>query len=221
MFQIFFDTVLAADSCSIDKHILSSVVLHHRIHGISGRSRNIRDDQTVFSEQAVDDGTLTHVGFSDNGDLRSGVLLLRSILCGKPLQDFIQQISDPGPVRSGYRVRIPDPQIVKLIDRSLVPGKAVHLIDNQQNRLMAAPEHVCDLGIRIHKSLFEIRHEEDHIRGIDGDLRLFSHLREDNVICIRLNTAGVNHGEAAVQPFHICIDAVSGDTRGILYDRYS
>ena len=75
---------------------------------------------------------------------------------------------------------------------------------------MAAPEHVCHFIVRIHQSLADIYHENNHIGSIDGDLRLIPHLGKDHIPGIRLNASGINQGKIPVQPAGLGIDPVPG-----------
>ena len=54
--QLLFDLVFAAKPRRINKYIFFSVVFNVCIDGISGSSRNIRYDYTVFLCQLVDQG---------------------------------------------------------------------------------------------------------------------------------------------------------------------
>ena len=73
-------------------------------------------------------------------------------------------------------MRIPDSQIVKFIHVRHELIKIIHLVNHQHHRLMGASEHIRHLGIRIHKALLHIHHKKDHVRGINGNLRLLPHL---------------------------------------------
>ena len=67
-------------------------------------------------------------------------------------------------------MRIPDPQVVKLIYVRHIFIEAVHLVHHKDDRLVRPAEHVRHLGIGVHQSLLHIHHEQDHIRRINGDL---------------------------------------------------
>ena len=83
---------------------------------------------------------------------------------------------------------------------------------------MGTSQHVCHLGIRIHKSLLHIHHKDNDIRRVNRHLCLLPHLGQDDVLAVRLDTAGINHGEHMIQPCDICINTVPCNTRGIFYD---
>ena len=61
---------------------------------------------------------------------------------------------------------------------------------------MGTAQHIGYLGICIHQPLLYIYQENDHIRCCHGDLRLGTHLGENDIIAVRLNTSCVDQGQA-------------------------
>ena len=118
-------------------------------------------------------------------------------------------------------MRIADSKIVKLVDARLIFDKIVNLVDNQQNTLMASAQHVSNLRVRIDQSLMEIRQEKDDIGRVNRNLGLLPHLGKDDILCIRLYSAGINQCKTSPGPLDICIDAVSGYTGCIFNNRDS
>ena len=129
------------------------------------------------------------------------------------------------PPRSGTDRRCRDcmytkqQKIVELIHIRHELLKAVHFVDHKHDRLAGTSEHICHLGIRILQSLSDIREENNHVRRRNGNLRLLSHLRENDISAVRLNTACIDHGKCLVQPCHICINSVSCNAGCIFYNR--
>ena len=113
-------------------------------------------------------------------------------------------------------MRITDSKIIEFIDIRHIFIIIVYLINDKHHRLLCTAQHICYLGVRIHKSLMHIHHKDDDICGINGDLRLLPHLGENYVPAVRLNTTGINQGKALIQPGHVRINTVSGNTRSIL-----
>ena len=70
--------------------------------------------------------------------------------------------------------------------------EVVYFVDHQNNRLAASSEHICYFGIGIYKALTDISDKDNDICGINGDLRLVSHLGENDILALRLNTAGID-----------------------------
>ena len=44
------------------------------------------------------------------------------------------------------------------------------------------------------------------------------HLGENDVVGLRLNTAGVNEGQLSAAPLALAVDAVTGDAGGVLHN---
>ena len=175
-FQFFFDLILAAQSCRIDKDIFFIVALQSCIHGISGGAGNIRYDQTLFPDQAVDDRRFSHIRLSDDRYLWR-IILFRFRRSFREIGDhLIEKIAQSLPLRCRDRVRFIQPEVIKLIDIRHHLFVAVHFIDNQYNRFAGAAQHIGNLAVRIHESLPHIGHKHDHIGRIDRDLCLLTHL---------------------------------------------
>ena len=81
---------------------------------------------------------------------------------------------------------------------------------------MGFSKHIRYPGIRVDQSVFCVHKENDHIRRLDRDLRLFPHLTEKNIIGFRLDSACIDQRELVPRPAHLRIDPVAGHTRSIL-----
>ena len=172
----------------------------------------------VLAGQFVDQGRFAHIGFTHHRDPRDLFRLLRCLPLGEMGHQRIQHISQsqPGGRRDGDWLS--DSQIIEFIDFRHIFVKAVHLVDHKEHRLPGTPQHIRHLGIRVHQSLAHIRHKDDHIRRIYGNLRLLPHLREDDIPGIRLDSAGIYYGKIVIQPGDIGINPVSGNTGRILHN---
>ena len=191
-FQFFLDFVLSAQSGCIDKYIFFSVPLHFCINGISGRSCNIGYNHTVFTKKLIDNGRLSDIWLSDYSDLRSVILFLFCRRFREQRNHLIQQISKSLLIHRRDREWITNSQIIKFIYIRQELLMVVNFIYCQYHRLMGTAQHICYLGIRIHQALLHIYHEQNHICGINGDLSLFSHLGQNDVITVRFDTTGIN-----------------------------
>lgn len=116
-------------------------------------------------------------------------------------------------------MRLSDAEVIEFINIHHLTVKVIYLVDNEYNRLAASSQHVCHFCIRIYKSLTDVCDEDDDICGINGDLRLVSHLGENDIFGFRLNTAGVYQRKFVVQPLHVGINTVTGYTRCVFYNR--
>ncbi len=191
-----------------------------RINGIPGSTCNLRHNHTILPDQTIDDGGFTHIRFTDDGNLDTVIFFLLCRFSIKIRYHLIQKFPEPQTVYRRNRIGLPDAQIIKLIDIRHIFFKIIYLIDCQYYRFPGTSKHVRHLGIRILQPLFHIHKKEDHIRCVDGNLRLLPHLRKNNILTLRLYTTGINQGKVTGKPSDICIDSVSGNTRSIFYDRY-
>ena len=116
-------------------------------------------------------------------------------------------------------MRLPDAKVIKFIYIHHLTVKVVYLIHDEDNRLAASSEHISYFCIGIYKALTDVSDEDDDICGINGDLRLVSHLGENDIFGFRLNTAGIYQRKFVVQPLHVGINTVTGYTRCVFYNR--
>ena len=112
--------------------------------------------------------------------------------------DRIQQIAQSQTGGCRYRYRITDTKVVELIDVIAKFRRIVYFIDRQNNRFSRFTQHIRHLGIRIGHTLTHIYDKQDHIRRRDRDLRLLTHLGQDNILRIRLDTASIDQGKGMV-----------------------
>ena len=115
-------------------------------------------------------------------------------------------------------MRLSDAEVIEFINIHHLTVEVVDFVDHQHNRLAASSEHISYFCIGIYKALTDVSDEDDDICGINGDLRLVSHLGENDIFGFRLNTAGVYQRKFVVQPLHVGINTVTGYTRCILYN---
>ena len=156
--------------------------MHDRgIDRIARRSGNIGYDDTVRAQQFVDQGGFSDVRFSNNGDARNLALLLVFHLRIKVSCHLIEHIADAELSGCGNGVRLSDAEVIEFINIHHLTVKVIYLVDNEYNRLAASSQHVCHFCIRIYKSLTDVCDEDDDICGINGDLRLVSHLGENDI----------------------------------------
>ena len=93
--QVLFDLVLAPEACSINEDVLLAVMLYARVDGVAGRSRDVRDDQPVLSDQPVYNRRFADVGLSDDCDVDRFVLFFLAASLFKPLDDLVKHVADP------------------------------------------------------------------------------------------------------------------------------
>ena len=138
-------------------------------------------------------------------------------LLGKVTDHFVKQIAQPQHVGRRDRKRLSQPQGIKIIDR-IVHARMIHLVDNQDDGFAASAKHGGHILIIGGQSSAPVGKKEDDVTCVDGHLCLGAHLLEQDVVCARVDAAGVNEREFAVQPLTVRINAVPRHTGSILYD---
>ena len=131
---------------------------------------------------------------------------------------FIQHIPDSQLISRRNRMGFSNTQVIELIGICHIFFIIVYFVDSKNNRLMRTAEHVCHLPVGIHHPLLYIHHKDDYICRVHSNLRLFTHLGKNHILTVRLNATGIDQCKCPIQPRHICIDSVSGDSRRILYN---
>ena len=131
----------------------------------------------------------------------------------------VQQVAGAVSVHRGDRDRVAQSQIIKLIEFRRNLADAVALVDAQHHRLVALLQHGGNLLVGRGDAGLDVYHQDDDLRALDGHLGLASHLREDDVVRIRLDAAGIDQHDLVAAPLAGRIDAVAGDAGSVLHNR--
>ena len=118
--------------------------------------------------------------------------------------------------RKGYKII--KSEIIEFIKLRRYFAYEVALIDCADNRLACLPEHDRDLFVSCGKTCLDITHEDDDVCRLDGDLGLYPHILQDDIIRLGLDTARVDHDKIPASPGRVCIKPVSGNAGRIVYD---
>ena len=189
-----------------------------RIDRVTGRSGNVGDDHAVLAQQLIDHGALSDIRLTDEGDLDGIILVLFCRLNREVPDHLIEHVADAELVHRRYTERITEPQIIELVNIVTELLEAVDLIHTENDRLSGLPEHIRHLVVRIDETGTNIHDENDDICRIDRQLCLCTHLRQDDILGIRLDTTRIDQRKLVIQPLRIRIDTVTGHARRILHD---
>ena len=216
--QVLLYLALSPKTRGINEGIILPVPGNNRVDRISCGACDIRYNDPVTAEQFIDYRGLSDIRLPDNGN--SGILVLLRRLCSlwELRNHRIEKIPKSLLSFRRNRIRFSYTKVIELIYIHLLCLEAVHLIHGKHNRLPALAQHGGDLIIRVCQSLTDVGHKNDHISGVDGDHRLFSHLREDHVAAVRLDSTGINHRKLMREPADIGIDPVPGHSGRILHN---
>ena len=213
------DLGLAADACGVDEGEGAPLIDQAGVHRVTGGARDIRDDHAVLPEETVDDGGLSGVGLTDDGDLDAALLLLALLPVGESVTAGVQNVACARAVDRGHGDGVEvKAQLVELVVFVGQMTHAVALVDAGDDGLAALLEHDGDIAVGGGEARADVAHEDDGIGIVNGHLSLHLHLGQDDIVGAGLDTAGVDEDELAAVPFGLAVDAVTGDTGGVLHD---
>ena len=121
-------------------------------------------------------------------------------------------------VQRGYRIWVAKPQIVKLIYLVGCSARGISLVYTQHERSAASAQHIGYVDILRRNAGADVGDKHNDVGRVNGDLGLLAHLRENHVFRLRLDAAGIYKHELMAAPLALGIQAVTGDTGGILND---
>ena len=78
-------------------------------------------------------------------------------------------------------MRLSDAKVIEFINIHHLTVEVVDFVDHQHNRLAASSQHISYFCIGIYKTLAHVGNKDDNVCRVDGDLRLISHLRENDI----------------------------------------
>ena len=215
--QTVGDVAALAQTGGVGEDELAVGVVHGGVDGITGGARLIGHDHPVLAQNAVGQAGLAHVGAADDGH-RDAVLLHDSLAEIEVGADGVQQVAGAVAVDGRNGHDLVKTEVVELVQLHGGVADIVALVDGQNDRLVAAAEHVGNVLVGSGQAVADIRHHDDAVGGVDGDLRLFPHMGQNALGGLRLDAAGVHQQELVAAPLAVGKDAVAGDARGILHD---
>ena len=114
--------------------------------------------------------------------------------------------------------RIAQAQGVELEDLRVCGPGPVAFVHRQDHGLFAFLEHGGDFVVGGGGSGLHIADHDDHVRRLDGDLRLPAHEPKHLTVGPGLDAARVHQLELPAVPIAVPVDPVPGDAGGILHD---
>ena len=216
-FQSVGDVAALAQTGGVGEDELAVGVVHRGVDGVAGGAGLVGHDHPVLSQDAVGQAGLAHVGAANDGD-RDAVLLHHGLAEIQMGADGIQQVAGAVAVdgRDGHDFL--KTQVVELVQLHGSLADIVALVDGQDDRLVAAAEHVGHVLVGGGQAVADIHHHDDAVGGVDGDLCLLPHVGQDALGGLRLDAAGGHQQEIVAVPLAVGKDAVAGDAGGILDD---
>ena len=215
-FNIFIDLALSSYPRRVDEQILLAVFFKRGIDRVSGRPCDRRNDDTVFSQKPVHQRRFPHIWFPDHSNL-DGIIFLRSCSFRETVHDLIQKISQIQHVGCGNRDRFPESQLIKII-KIIRQLRFIDLVDSQNDFFARFHQHGSDFPVCCRDPFLAVHHKQDHIGGIHGHFCLVTHLRKDDVLAVRLDTARIDQCKMDPLPLRFRVYPVSRHARCIFHN---
>ena len=218
----FLDAVVhlraAADARRVDEDVFAVFVFKLRVHGVARGSGLVGNYDALFAEDEVDERALAHVGLADDGHVDALVVLL-ALLRGREMRHAgVQKVACAVPVHGGELDRVAEAERIELVEpRVRQPGR-IHLVHAQHHRLFGAQQHISHLAVRGGDAGADLRHQDDHVRRVDGDLRLLAHEEQYLAVGRGLYAAGIHYIKFPPVPLALGVEPVARDARRVLHD---
>ena len=121
----------------------------------------------VSPSSALSERALADVGSAHDGHPHGGGLFFAAVVRGQTLDYLVEQVPHAKPVLRGYAKRLTQAQLPVLVQHAL-GHFGVLLVDRQDHRHSAPPEHVGDLSVLGHDARLALHHEDGHSGFGDG-----------------------------------------------------
>ena len=193
-------------------------IVYGSINAVARRAGNVRDDDALLAQHAVEQAGLADVRLADQSNADALVVLFLLVCRREMLVSRIEQLAHAVAVQSGDAERLAQTEVVELIKLRRRITRLVALVDSQHERLARAQQHGRNVLIGGSNAGAQVSDQNNDIRMRDRSLRLKAHELQNLVIVRRLNAAGVDDGEITTAPVAVSVQAVAGNARRILND---
>ncbi len=211
------DAALGTDPGRVHQDVVPAVVAEPGVHGVPGRPRLGTDQDTLGPQDPVDQRRLSHVGPADDRHGDRSRFRRRGLLPGHLGSHRIQELADARALLRRDGKHLGESQPVKVGCQGLLAG-GIHLVhDKEDGSRRRLPEQGRHLDIGGGEPVLGVHHEEDHARLGHGLLRLDAHQGHD-ARGLGLESAGIHQDQAPAAPVALPIEAVAGDTGGVIDD---
>ena len=162
-FNFLMDLAALAHTGGVDQRVLLVVAFERDVDAVAGGAWLVIDDNAVFTEHAVDQGRLAHIGAADNGDLdtvffaraRNALgflafgddlffaLFFLDIIFREVAQSDFQHLSDAATVGTGNRDRVTQAHRAEF-GTGLLRIDVVDLVGDQVGAFVALAQVLAD-----------------------------------------------------------------------------
>lgn len=175
--------------------------MHCRINRVPRGAGDIRNNRPLFSRHGIDQRGFSRVRPADDRHPDFLTLLIFRLSRRQVLKNGIQQIAGSLSMHRGHRDRVTETQVIKLVKFGRHLAHPVALIHAKHHRFAAALQqgrHIC--VVRGH-AIGHAGYQHDDVRLLDRQLCLPAHLRQNDVVAVRLDAAGIGKHKGTPPPF--------------------
>ena len=183
----------------VHEHERTLVGLEHRVDRVARRSRDVRDDEPLLTQQGVEQARLADIRPAQH---RHADRLVRNRLApptGKPLEDRVEQVASAVAVEGGDLDGLAEAERRELV-RELRPCRIVELVRDEQHGLARSAQDVRQLGVARRQPGAGVDEEEHEVRLLDRRPRLGDRPARDRRVVRDVDAARVDEQEALARP---------------------
>ena len=136
----------------------------------------------------------------------------------KILKNAVEQVACAVAVDRRDRDRLAQTEVVELIKLHRRLSDGIALVDTEHHRLAGLLQHLRHVCVGGDHAAFEVGDKNNGGCGVNGELCLPAHLREDHVVALGLDAAGVHHHRRVAAPLGLAVNTVARDARRIVHD---
>ena len=219
---VFLDSVvhlgLAAHARRVNKAVFAELIFKIAVDGIPGGPGHVGNDDPFLSKDLIEQAGFAYIGLSDDGHVDDLALRLLLGFLGEMGHTPVQQVAGAVAVDGGGLNGVAQTQHIEFVNVGIGSAHAVTLVDRQADRLFAPQEHVCHIHIRRRHAGLYVRHHDDDVRRLNGDLRLAAHEFQHFAVGVRLDAAGIDDLKLPSVPIAVAVDTVAGHAGRVLHN---
>ena len=175
LLDLLVHLALFADAGGVDEGKLAVRVVYVSVYAVARRAGNVRDDDALLAQHAVEQAGLADVRLADQSNADTLVVLFLLVCRREMLVSRVEQLTHAVAVQSGDAERLAQTEIVELIKFRRRIARLVAFVDREHDRLARAQQHGRYVLIGGGNAGAQVSDEDDDICMRDRGLRLKAH----------------------------------------------
>ena len=184
------------------------------VHRIPGGTRNLGDDHSLFTDDAVDHRRLADVGTPEKGQ-SDGIVrnFLTTAVIGQRLAQALHQGGESIAVLGRHAPQLVDAQFIKRNQQFLLLLGTIDFVDHKEDLFVHPAQQTDHFVIGGHQPLLTIHNEKNDVRFLDGGHGLGADILDHRVFGIVVDAARIDQHEEMILPDDPFVLPVPGDPR--------